>query len=63
MDREPRFSEWLEDAPGREEHLRDIYFGDLLGPGSGFYDWAESIYRLRKATAKQTDCPRQWPYI
>ncbi|MEF2080635.1 hypothetical protein [Pseudomonas aeruginosa] len=57
---EPSFNEWL-DTPEREEHLRDIYFDDQLGPGSEFYKWAESIYRIRKATAEQTRCPRRWP--
>ncbi|HBN7797496.1 TPA: hypothetical protein NOE63_006647 [Pseudomonas aeruginosa] len=59
---EPSFNEWL-DTPEREEHLRDIYFDDQLGPGSEFYKWAESIYRIRKATADQTRCPRRWPYV
>lgn len=56
------FRQWLYED-GREEALQDYYFGDQIGPGSEFSEWAESVYRaMQQPVSANEPRSRIWPF-
>lgn len=56
------FTQWLYESE-REEALRDFYFGDQIGPGSDFLDWAESVYKaMQRPVSANEPRNRSWPF-